>query len=615
MEAENFSIEELTRLTLLARSKGIKVYLALNSLIKEGEIEKTWKILQKVSIFVNCHALIVQDPGIIHLARKAGFKGELHLSTLGNCTSMSGLIAAQKAGFNRVVLPREFTIDDIKNMAENTPGHLDLEVFIHGALCYAVSGRCYWSSWFGGKSGLRGRCVQPCRRVYTQKNQQKRFFSCMDFSVDTLTKVLKTIPQVSTWKIEGRKKSSHYVYYTVKGYRLLRDHPDRKKEALGYLEYALSRSFTHYRFLSQRIQNPLDNSAETGSGLFAGRVQNETAPFFITREALFLDDLIRIGYEDDDFHKVQRITRAVPKRGKFYLNKSSKGRIKKGTPVFIIDRKETLLKEAIASLERELESIGKISVTPGKASFRMNIPKKLLSKKAGRKIIDLQISSGKQKSSFKDSGIWLSSIPIRPLSSKALKFTWWWLPPFIFPEEEKAYQQNIDELLASGARKFILNAPWQISLFKSPEKYNLWAGPFCNISNTLTLTWLKDMGFSGAIVSPELDRDTFLSLPENSMLPLGVLIFGNWPIAVSKIVSQDLELNQLFFSPKGEGAWIEKFFGYYAVFPQWCLDLREKRKELQDAGYTMFTHMEQKLPKGIQLKNRPGLWNWNLKLL
>ena len=119
------------------------------------------------------------------------------------------------------------------------PKDLKLETFIHGALCYGVSGRCYWSSYYGGKSGLRGRCVQPCRRLYTQGGESARFFSCSDLSVDVLVKVLMSIPEVTTWKIEGRKKGPHYVFYTVKAYQMLRDHgkdPKIKKDALAMLE-------------------------------------------------------------------------------------------------------------------------------------------------------------------------------------------------------------------------------------------------------------------------------------------------------------------------------------------------------------------------------------------
>jgi len=282
MEASNFSIEELSRLTALAQSRGVAVHVALNSLIKPNEIEKVKNILAKLVTYVHPQAIIVQDLAVASLARSLGFKGELHLSTLANGSFPAGLESIKKAGFNRVVLPRELNVDEIKIMAANTPEDLDLEVFVHGALCYGVSGRCYWSSWFGGKSGIRGRCVQPCRRIYSQKGEKQRFFSCLDLSVDVLAKVLKGIPEVTTWKIEGRKKSPHYVFYTVKAYQMLRDHgqdPDKKKTALAFLEYAMGRPATHYNLLSQRPQNPLKSDEETGSGLLAGRVRSMITHF------------------------------------------------------------------------------------------------------------------------------------------------------------------------------------------------------------------------------------------------------------------------------------------------------------------------------------------------
>ena len=166
MEAANFSTEELARLTLLAKAHDVDVYLAVNSAVKETELEKAFKILCKVTRYAPIKSMIFQDPALIRLARQAGFNGECHLSTLANCTGPAGMETARQLGFKKIVLPREYTIDEIKSMARTLPDGMQLEVFIHGALCYSISGRCYWSSWFGGKSSLRGRCVQPCRRIY-----------------------------------------------------------------------------------------------------------------------------------------------------------------------------------------------------------------------------------------------------------------------------------------------------------------------------------------------------------------------------------------------------------------------------------------------------------------
>ena len=616
MEADNFSIEELARLASLAKAKNIEIYIAFNSIIKESEIEKVSNILNKLCKFVDFDALIIQDPAMIDLAREAGFNKEFHLSTLGNCTFPSGLKTSKELGFKRVVLPREFTIDEIKDMAQKTPDNMELEVFIHGALCYCISGRCYWSSWFGGKSSLRGRCVQPCRRVYEQKGQRKQHFSCMDFSADVLAKILKPIEKVTTWKIEGRKKGPHYVYYTVKAYKLLRDEPKEKKQALALLDYAMGREFTHYNLLSQRKMNPLDHSSQTGSGLFVGRVQNPASPYFITREQLLVSDLLRIGFEEDQFHSIQRVTRAIPKKGKFYLKKQSKTRIRKGTPVYIIDRRETELATAIKALDQELAQIKGITVKPDKNKIKSTPFEKAIKSKI--QIEEMTIARGRSKAKPRQNsdpsltGTWISS---QAYSLRPAIRNWLWLDPVLFPEEEKLCSQYINNAIKKGAKNFVLNAVWQLSLFKNPKQLNLWAGPYCNITNTTTINMLKQYGFAGAIVSPELDKDTFCSLPQNANLPLGVMIYGNWPLGISRIISSDLKTNLSFTSPKGEISWISKQNNNYFIFPNWYLDLTSQKEQLKKAGFTLFVNMHENIPKGIKNKSRPGLWNWNLKLL
>ena len=168
MQAENFGLTELSRLTDLAHAENARVYVAMNTLVKPGEPAQAYRLAARLADQVRPDGLIVQDLAMLDLARQAGFEGGLFLSTLANLTHPESLIQAKKLGANRVILPRELSIDEVRMMGEACPEGLDLECFVHGALCYCVSGRCYWSSYMGGKSGLRGRCVQPCRRVYRQ---------------------------------------------------------------------------------------------------------------------------------------------------------------------------------------------------------------------------------------------------------------------------------------------------------------------------------------------------------------------------------------------------------------------------------------------------------------
>jgi len=623
MEANNFSIEELARLTTLAHSKGIQVYVAFNSIIKESETDKVLHILDKLVRYADVDALIIQDTAMVSLAGKAGFKGKLHLSTLGNCTHPAGLEAAQQAGFSRVVLPREFSLDDIRAMAAAAPETMDLEVFVHGALCYSVSGRCYWSSWFGGKSALRGRCVQPCRRLYEQNGKKTRYFSCLDLSADVLVKVLKEIPNISTWKIEGRKKSPHYVYYTVMAYKLLRDAPDQKKQALSFLEYALGRQGSHYNLLSHRVLNPVDHASETGSGLFLGRIKNPEDPYFISREALLPGDLLRIGYEEETFHQIRKVTRAIPKKGKYFLSSQKGRRINKGTSVFLIDRRGSELEEKLSRLGAELDGISKVTIRPSNlSSIHKNAWDRVkcsgqTSGHRGKKQPDIYEMDvfRKQPPALKthnDRGVWISA---SSYGIKAPARAWLWLDPVLFPEEEKICQNYVKTALKKGAKNFVLNSPWQITLFENPQRLNIWAGPFCNITNCLAVEMLKSKGFSGVIVSPELDSQTLLTLPERCCLPLGAVCRANWPLAISRIAAPDLDLAKGFTSPMGEEAWTSKYNATYHTFPNWPLDLSSKTGDLKQAGFAMLVNLFENIPKGVRMKPRPGTWNWHLKLL
>ncbi len=615
MEAKNFSLEELAALTRLAHAKGTKVHVAINSLLKTDDLDRAGTLLKLLDRWVKPDALIIQDLSLLQMARQTGFSGKLHLSTLSNVSFASALkLVKRKFRVHRIVLPRELNIDEIKSMASDCPNGLDLELFIHGALCYGISGRCYWSSYLGGKSGLRGRCVQPCRRVYTQKDQSKRFFSCQDLSLDVLVKVLKTIPRVRAWKIEGRKKGPHYVFYTVKAYRILRDHgrdPKMKKQALTLLSYALGRTGTHYNFLSQRPQNPVNIDIQTGSGLLVGRVKGtKQKPFLIPREDLLPGDLLRLGYEDESWHGTNRIGKYVPKGGRFFLKASSKTSPAKGTPVFLTDRREKALEDMLSKLEEELTKEPESKIPS--SAFNIRLPKRSINKEM---VSDLFVFRKPDKVKSRGlTGLWLSSQVKNKMSKSLISRLWWWLPPVIWPEDEVRFKELVDLVLKKGARNFVLNAPWQIAFFSVPKKLNLWAGPFCNIANPLAVKTLASLGVKGVIVSPELGRKDYFMLPKHSPLPLGIVISGNWPLCVSRIISEELDTQKPLISPKGEEAWINKFDSDYWVYPNWKLDISAKKSQLEKAGYCLFVHLMEPVPKEMTLKERPGLWNWNLDL-
>jgi putative protease len=608
MEAKNFQLEELAQLTALAHKKGIQVYVTLNTLFKPAETQALFELLTALSQQVAPDALIIQDLGMMPLARQAGFKGELHLSTLANVSFPAALdLIHDKLPVRRVVLPRELSIDEIKQMAAQCPSGLSLETFIHGALCYAVSGRCYWSSFLGGKSGLRGRCVQPCRRLYRQTHQRQRLFSCQDLSLDVLVKVLAGVPQVTTWKIEGRKKGPHYVYYTVSAYRLLRDHgrdPKEKKAALALLEQALGRSGTHYRFLPQRPQNPVAQGRQTGSGLLAGKVfGGGREPYLSPRFELLKGDQLRVGYEDDPWHRRLRIGRGVPKGGRLNLQVTRR-RPPKGTPVFLVDRREKALDEILAGLEAQLEP------PPPPARGRGRQRRLRQGRKSPAPFLEMHVHRRPPRGPVRGGlGLWLSQAALKK-QSRPPGGLWWWLPPVIWPESEATWRDLVGQALKTRPAGLVLGAPWQLGLMKQGGRPSLWAGPFCNVANPFAVETLRQMGFQGAFVSPELGQSDYLQLAAESPLPLGIVVKGLWPLAIARPLPEALDAGNPFFSPREEAAWAVAHGDSHWLFPNWELDLSAHQVQLRKAGYQIFVHLHEPVPQSIRLKKRPGLWNW-----
>ena len=619
MEAKNFAVAELAALTRLAHEKGSKVYVAINALLKSSDLEESGALLNHLQRRVAPDALIIQDLGLIDLARQVGYAGEIHLSTLAN----AGFAAALKQigrfpQVRRIVLPRELSIDEIKAMAAACTDGLAVEVFVHGALCYGVSGRCYWSSFLGGKSGLRGRCVQPCRRQYIQTPPSRRYFSCRDLSLDVLANVLRAVPHVRAWKIEGRKKGPHYVYYTVQAYRMLRDIASApgnraavKKTAMALLEQALGRPTTHYNFLPQRPQKAVDIRTQTASGMFVGKVQGPAnRPYVVPRIDLLRGDVLRLGYEDERWHAIQQIGKGVPRKGRFTFSLPADRRPGRGTPVFLTDRREKALQDMLTDLDRQVSLPEENDAVP--APFEVRLPRPAKQRPAAPEItVHRSPVNRNAKGSI---GQWLSIEAVGRTPRPYVSRHWWWLPPVVWPDSESEVTTAVASAINKGARRFVLNVPWQTACFNSRKDVTLWAGPFCNLTNPLALAVAAEMGFSGAFVSPELGRDDYLVLPAASPLPLGIVVSGNWPLCISRTPAADIEEDTPFSSPRGEQAWVHRHGREYWMYPNWQLDLREKTAELKKAGYRMFAHLIEPLPPEVKLKPRPGVWNWDVGL-
>ncbi len=212
--AANFDGEQLEKAIQYAHFHGVRVYVAVNTLVKEPELEAAYRALEVIA-YARADAVIAQDLAVVALARQHFPTLEIHASTQMALHNATGVRWAARQGIKRVVLARECGLREIALAAQEGPA---LEVFVHGALCASVSGQCLLSSMAGGRSGNRGRCAQPCRQSLRLGERSGALLSLKDLCLrEELPRLVKA--GVAALKIEGRMKNPEYVAVVVDSYR------------------------------------------------------------------------------------------------------------------------------------------------------------------------------------------------------------------------------------------------------------------------------------------------------------------------------------------------------------------------------------------------------------
>ncbi len=280
--ARDLSPAEIGAMIRQAHDQGRRLYIAMNSLVREDEVGRA---VEALSIFARLgpDALIVQDLGLCRLVRRYFPELSLHASTLMSVHNSATARFLAGAGFERVVLARELTLEEIREVAKSG---VRLEVFVHGAMCFSYSGLCLFSSLHGGRSSLRGQCVQPCRRRYRWQGHGSRagrggyLFSMNDLCGIDLLPALQRLG-IASLKIEGRLRSVEYVRKTVRAYRLALDSldaGDKERQRLmaashRLLDEAMGRRRTPGFFLDSNPARAVTPSISGDTGLLLGRVE------------------------------------------------------------------------------------------------------------------------------------------------------------------------------------------------------------------------------------------------------------------------------------------------------------------------------------------------------
>ena len=289
--ADNFTIEDLNTATKIAKNSGKKTYLTSNSVFHNDDFNGFEDYLKAVDD-AGVDAIIISDPGVLMKTREVLPDMPIHLSTQANTTNHMSVKFWEKIGVQRVILAREASLDDIKGIKDAVP-NMELEAFVHGAMCISYSGRCLFSNFTTGRGGNQGACAQPCRWEYTIQEKKggevfpvyadergTYLFNSKDLMmIEHVDKLIKA--GITSFKIEGRMKSAYYVASVVKPYRKEIDKCIENlegyvfdKEILKEMEKAGTREYTIGFFLGNPLGEGQDTErkSEAKSSTFVGKV-------------------------------------------------------------------------------------------------------------------------------------------------------------------------------------------------------------------------------------------------------------------------------------------------------------------------------------------------------
>ena len=568
--AHNFDDEEIKECTRYCHQRGVKVYLALNTLIFDDEMQAALDLAKRASR-ADIDAIIIQDLGLVSLIQRAIPALPLHASTQMTVHTPYGAKALYEMGFKRVVISRELSLEEIKEIHEFCP-EVELEVFVHGALCMCLSGQCYFSAMLGGRSANRGMCAQPCRLPMSFGGNDHAL-SLKDNGSLGYLRELEKIGVVSA-KIEGRMKRPEYVAAATAAAKEARDKGFVSRESEERLRAVFSRMGFTDGYLSGRI----------GRDMFGYRRRDDV----VSADEKLLKD-IRNGYKDEyqripiDMELRVRIgekpvltvsdgVNTAEVEGEYTAEKAVKlplggeraaASLKKtgGTQYHIDSFKadiedgaslsaaalNALRREAVEKLNEKRAVRHKYEISDfdiekdnigGAAAIEDRVfvngaeyPREM--KELGRvyvaikdaeKLIEGMKRDAASRQTYNSSVAFGDSTLYQrePLGIEA--------PRACFGNEKEVYEK-LKELKAAGLSHLVAHNIATVFIGKELG-YTVHAGFGMNIVNSRALRWAKDYGIADVELSPEIDLKRIEKLKK--ALPVGIIRYGNLPLMITR---------------------------------------------------------------------------------
>ena len=632
MRSSNFAWSQFEAALDAMHHRGKKIFVTVNTVLQENETERMYRFLAYLDR-MGPDGLIVQDFGVLNLARTHFPKLRIHASTQMNIASARAANTMSRSGISRVVLARELGIDEIRDIKARTS--CELEVFVHGALCVSESGLCLFSSFLGGKSANRGMCAQACRRLYVAEvsggTKQGYFFSPNDLQlIDRIPDLVQA--GVSSFKIEGRMKSAEYVGTVVSAYRYVLDNWERDRKgsvetARRILANDFARAKTRYWYDSPKAENILNPDQAGGTGIFLGkidRVKSEEDGHFAALKGGSYDpdegDSVRLHKKDDsgrESHKVKE----VRTEGNVRWIDIPAG-FGTGDSVYLLQTK-SMTKRYPHVLPHDLAAFRSQPGGEKLPPLKLEIPDAEGKTKADDKgKSDVKAKNGSEFAEFPE-GVYvqvsqiedlftiLSDKPVRailelnrltvpallgvpgpdgqqnsnplPFAKRELILS---IDPFLPQALEDGLSTTLDELIENGYSNFIVNNPGHIGMLRN-RGLRLIAGPWLYSFNRWSVDWLNKQSLYSIITPFENSRENLEATFDPKWRSRAFVTVFAWPTLFRMRFRLPESYEFGFFSDRQGGVFktLSTDDGSF-VLPENPFSIADKAQTIRKTGFT-----------------------------
>lgn len=603
LRTSNFAYSQFEGAVKNLHRMGKKIYVTVNTVFEQREADRMYQFLKYLAA-IGPDGIIVQDFGVSRMVRQHFPTLKLHASTQMNVSSSRGANVLSRQGFSRVVLSRELTLDEIRTIRERTT--MELEIFVHGALCVSESGLCLFSSYLGGKSANRGMCTQACRRLYRVNDESGYYFSPADLQLIDQVPALADMG-IASLKIEGRMKSAEYVGTVVSAYRHILDNLDGDREqalseAKAILKHDFARPKTSFYMEAEGPSAWLDPNQAGGTGIPLGKIlkvrgAESERRGMLSKTSITIEtgDSIRLHKRDDSDRQSHKISSVETTGEGVWI--SIPDNFDVGDSVYIIQTR-AMTKRYPAVLPKDLGPFRKM---PGhETAPALQLPKP---QKQDKDLFPEGIYAAVSR--IEDLYVVQSVKPVRamlaytraaaraildrrealPFSKNELIFV---LDPY-YPESiDSILSEEIPELLALGYRQFVVNNLAHLSLFRGTEA-RLIAGPYLYTFNSWSFAQIHEQGLLYKVSPLENNRQNLERTVSEEWRPFTFVTLFAYP-ALFRIRADLSSMYQFqyFSDGKDENFRLLSSSEGSLVVPEQPFSIIDKETFLKEAGFSRF---------------------------